>query len=428
MSPRSLLATLILVTIAFSGCMTGAKEDGGEASLTPKMTITALESTRDNFRFDASGTKSTNPIIKYAWNFGDGELREGASVEKKYALVDTAFNVSLVVTDSKGNKAATYQAIQVGGYSNQQPMVMIREAARWVKPNTELNFDSSLSEDHDQDVISRLWVFGPHVTDNITHETPYMARGNRSDLLFDRTGVYFMHCHPHPWMKLRVAVDPAASAPSNSTITIENFSYGMDNLSVPPGTTLTFVNQDPIPHTATLERFASGTIQGTGKTVKIAAPPEGKYQLWIFGDDRKGGVGYTAYGVQVGADAPTNTFTAVNNGGPLLQAGVNQAAHDLADFTHNASLSATLTFTAPQAPTVKLEVVPDTGTTALLSAQGSTSPISLTGIAPKGNYRFLVTVAAGAIQGYTLSATITYLADPGFGYETSATGGCGHHC
>lgn len=424
MSSRSFTVVLGLLAIAFSGCMGGETGGGGDATITPKMTITALETTRDNFRFDATGTTSTHPVAKYAWNFGDGETREGATVDKKYSLIDALYNVSLVVTDTKGNKAAIHQSIQVGAYANRAPMAMIKEAARWVKPNTELNFESVI-EDHDNDATARMWVFGPYVSENVTLATPYMGRGNSSSLMFDRPGVYFMHCHPHPWMKLRVDVDPAASAPSNSTIVIGNFSYGMGNLSVPPGTELSFRNDDPVAHTATLERFASGTIVGSAKTVKIPAPAEGKYQLWILADDFKGGVGYSAYGVQVSADAPTNSFAPVNNAGPLLQAGVNQATHELSDFTYNATISASLSFTAPQTPAVKLEVVPDAGGTAVLSNSGSTSPLTLTGTVLKGNYKFIVSVTSGAVQSYSLSATITYLADPGFGSVTSSSGG--HH-
>lgn len=427
MSPRSLLASLVLASIVFSGCTSGDGPDGGGATITPKMTITGLDSARDNFKFDAAGTTSTNPIAKYAWNFGDGETKEGNPVEKKFERIDTAFNVSLVVTDTKGNKGAIFQELQVGSYANQAPGMGIKEAPRWVKPGTALSFDSGSSEDHDNDPLARTWIFGAYPPDAVTFDTGYMSMGNSTSMTFDKTGVYFLHCHPHPWMKFRVAVDPAASAPDNSTITIANFGYGMDNLSVPPGTALTFTNEDPLPHTATLEKYVAGTIVGTGKTVSIPAPPEGKYQIWVFGDDRKGGVGYQAYGVQVGADAPTFAFTSVNSG-PLAQAGVVSKSHVMAAFAHNASVSATLTFNAVQSATVKLDMVRDGSTTAVLTNSGSASGFKVEGNALKDNYDWIVSVTNGAISESTLSVTVTYLADPGFGAESSAgAGGGGHH-
>lgn len=423
MSPRSLLSSLVLAALILSGCTSNGGSGGGDTTITVNMTVTALSDARDEFRFSANGTKAGSPIVKYAWNFGDGEKGEGLSVEKKFERIDASYNVTLVVTDSKGNKGAAHQEIQVGQYANQAPAMGIKEAPRWVKPGTALSFDSSGSEDHDNDPIERTWIFGPFVEDQFNLTTPYMMRGNSSSLLFDRTGVYFMHCHPHPWMKMRVSVDPGASAPSNSTITIADFDFSVDNISVPPNTELTFLNDDPVPHTATLEGFHSGTIVGTSKTVSIPAPPEGKYQLWLFGDDRKGGVGFHAYGVQVSADAPTFTFAGAT-GGPLAQAGVMSTDHQLNEFTHNATVNASLTFTPVSSATVRLDLIPDAGGNAALSNQGSTSPLRLDGVALKGNYLFRVTVTAGAVQTYTLSATVTYLADPGFG---EATSGGGHH-
>ena len=42
---------------------------------------------------------------------------------------------------------------------------------------------------------------------------------------------------------------PAAPAPANAAVTIDNFSFGPKELTVPVGTTVKWVNHDDIPHT-----------------------------------------------------------------------------------------------------------------------------------------------------------------------------------
>ena len=44
---------------------------------------------------------------------------------------------------------------------------------------------------------------------------------------------------------------PAAPAPANATVTIDNFAFTTPTITVTAGTTITWTNRDDIPHTVT---------------------------------------------------------------------------------------------------------------------------------------------------------------------------------
>ena len=46
-----------------------------------------------------------------------------------------------------------------------------------------------------------------------------------------------------------LAAQPAAAAPAAATVKIDNFVFGPETLTVAVGTTVTWINQDDIPHT-----------------------------------------------------------------------------------------------------------------------------------------------------------------------------------
>ena len=77
------------------------------------------------------------------------------------------------------------------------------------------------------------------------------------------------------------AAAPASSAPAadESTVVIEGFAFTTPDLSVAAGTTVTFVNNDTAPHTATGDAFDTGEIApGASATVTLDEPGEYSYQ------------------------------------------------------------------------------------------------------------------------------------------------------
>ena len=72
---------------------------------------------------------------------------------------------------------------------------------------------------------------------------------------------------------------PTAGAQGNSTtVSIKNFAFNPPNATVAPGTTVTWVNDDQVPHTVTANdgAFDSGTLQ-PGQSYSFAFDKAGTY-------------------------------------------------------------------------------------------------------------------------------------------------------
>jgi plastocyanin len=79
--------------------------------------------------------------------------------------------------------------------------------------------------------------------------------------------------------------DPAkaAKAPAANQIVIDNFAFAPNELTVPIGAEVTWVNQDDVPHTATSttkpKAFDSGTLD-TDQTYSHAFSKAGEYEYF----------------------------------------------------------------------------------------------------------------------------------------------------
>lgn len=68
----------------------------------------------DRVLFDASSSRDDGSIVRYRWNYGDGEFEEGAVNTKDYTAAGT-YLVTLTVTDNEGKSASLSKAITVTG-------------------------------------------------------------------------------------------------------------------------------------------------------------------------------------------------------------------------------------------------------------------------------------------------------------------------
>ena len=73
------------------------------------------------------------------------------------------------------------------------------------------------------------------------------------------------------------ALAAAADAPAKNTVVIDGTAYQQATLTVKRGTTVSFVNKDPFPHTVTAPgKFDSKEI-AAGKTWKYKATKAGRF-------------------------------------------------------------------------------------------------------------------------------------------------------
>src|SRR5574337_207231 len=71
---------------------------------------------------------------------------------------------------------------------------------------------------------------------------------------------------------------PAADSTNNGAVTIQNFAFGPDTLTIPVGTTVTWTNKDSVSHTVTSKNgtFDSGALS-QGQTFQFTFNAPGPY-------------------------------------------------------------------------------------------------------------------------------------------------------
>ncbi|MFZ2803999.1 MAG: cupredoxin domain-containing protein [Patescibacteria group bacterium] len=77
-----------------------------------------------------------------------------------------------------------------------------------------------------------------------------------------------------------VGTNPAATAPNNVTVTIQNFAFAPASVIVAKGASIVFTNEDSIAHTVTSDngQFDSGSIaQGQSYILKTSTLAAGTY-------------------------------------------------------------------------------------------------------------------------------------------------------
>ena len=74
----------------------------------------------EGVRFDAGASQSTDRIVSYAWEFGDGERANAVSVRHTYRAPGV-YNVILTVTDSNDLSGSTNFQINIVESSIERP-------------------------------------------------------------------------------------------------------------------------------------------------------------------------------------------------------------------------------------------------------------------------------------------------------------------
>jgi hypothetical protein len=231
----------------------------------------------------------------------------------------------------------------------------------------------------------------------------------------------------------RIVVDSGANASSNATLDISNFAFnGGKDLIISPGTTVTVVNQDPIPHSATKYFEAPGAkkLDESGRTLKLTGTEAGDYQVTVLMDDKKPGFPLThQWGVKVSEDAPELNFTDVAGEATHQEDAPRRHAFP-AKLEFPLNLTVQFDWTpAPVVPTTTDFRVVTTGESAGKGTpQCADSTCTLSTTLQPGEYEFYIDVTGGAVTDYTVSVKKSvYLTKPAFGDSEVGAGGHGGH-
>ena len=110
--------------------------------------------------FDASTSEASanNPIVRYDWNFGDGEGGSGRTVAHSFEDPGT-FVVTLTVSDAFNRSASTSQTITVG--QGVGPTASFTFSPTEPLPGTRVNFNAAASTAAPgRRIVSYEWEFG----------------------------------------------------------------------------------------------------------------------------------------------------------------------------------------------------------------------------------------------------------------------------
>lgn len=83
-------------------------------------------------------------------------------------------------------------------------------------------------------------------------------------------GVYYYHCHPHPFMQAEIEVSRSARD-GGATVTIKDFEFTPKRIEVRPNDTIQFVNKGASVHTVD-ESVPPATTPGGGGDAAGVAP------------------------------------------------------------------------------------------------------------------------------------------------------------
>jgi plastocyanin len=326
-APRALLAILLLLIVALAGCTGGDKA----ANRPPSAELVAAATAEDPAVWLLDASASTDPDgdpLTYHWNW---VLGNAATIVPKVEVEFPAqvaggnanFFATVVVRDGRGGADFAGAALVFGTGANKAPKIELRPTPRHVAPGVEVVLDAGRTADPDGDALAYQWYWGPRanydpnrhgVEDACALEDRTLAvfttgcldEGESWDLTFEHGGTFTLHCHPHPWMKGVLVVDPSLPA-SDRDYVIRDFAMPA-LVRVGVGSTVRFVNQDPVPHSATVEDYIPGTSDGGTEPVFRHAFGEGEYVVRLVVEDGKGGRATQTWGVKAGADAPANPF------------------------------------------------------------------------------------------------------------------------
>jgi PKD repeat protein len=129
--------------------------------------------------FDGSGSTGGNPLVNYAWNFGDLDTGSGAVVEHVYHDPGQ-YTVTLTVTDNTGLTGETKVDIVIDEPEQTPPMAVIAGPAQAVV-GQDVTFDASESTPGSSPIANYAWDFGNGETaegkNKVAVTTQYAAVG-----------------------------------------------------------------------------------------------------------------------------------------------------------------------------------------------------------------------------------------------------------
>jgi PKD repeat protein len=119
--------------------------------------------------FDGRGSQSANPIVNYAWDFGDGTQGNGNRVNHIYGRGGT-YQVTLTVTDNTGRTGVATSEIAIRDIPLTPPRAVI-EGPSQAAVGENVTLRGANSQPGSSDIVRYAWDFGDGKTQEGRQET-----------------------------------------------------------------------------------------------------------------------------------------------------------------------------------------------------------------------------------------------------------------
>lgn len=80
-----------------------------------------------------------------------------------------------------------------------------------------------------------------------------LSNGETTSFIFNEAGEFPIFCEPHPVMQMTVVVEEGAEAMETVEVDIADYEFGEETITVAPGTTIVWTNQDQVQHNVAFE-------------------------------------------------------------------------------------------------------------------------------------------------------------------------------
>lgn len=326
---------------------------------------------------------------------------------------------------------------------------IVTEAPAWVAPGAKINVSANAPANA-KGAVTYTWAIGPlPKTVQVTSadlNTKEIAAGASATLKFEKAGVYEMHCHPHPFMLSNVTVVDGYAGASSATVYITDganigeMRFVPEHVVIPVGGTVVYKNVGTQVHTATQSAQAPALTATELKAAsgEVTVSGSGWQRLVVLIQDSEGRIGRAEHPIYV-APLPENhvesiTFefeAGVPNQAPREAHQVKSKAFKLAypgtaifNFTAVDAASATSGEGAANLAQVEIHVKEQGETQDTMTGDPASSG-SLEGIVSDSTYTVEVKAVQGVSIKFTGEFTVVYDLTPPAPVDISAGGG-GH--
>lgn len=80
-----------------------------------------------------------------------------------------------------------------------------------------------------------------------------LSTGEQTRYIFNEAGEYAIFCEPHPAIQMTVLVEEGAEQAGEVAIDIADFEFSEETITVAPGTTIVWANQDQVKHNVAIK-------------------------------------------------------------------------------------------------------------------------------------------------------------------------------